>query len=56
MITIEISFQLCSRENAQAEKTEDFTRKVTKLEESLEETNQKLDILLARLTHQEQSS
>lgn len=47
---------LCSRENAQAEKTEDFTRKVTKLEESLEETNRKLDILLARLTHQEQSS
>lgn len=59
-LKLKFFFQLCSRENAHAEqeisKTEDLTRKVTKLEESLEETNRKLDTLLARLTHQEQSS
>lgn len=50
---------MCSRENAQAEqdisKTENLSRKVTKLEETLEETNRKLDTLLSKLTHQEQS-
>ena len=45
------------RENAEHEisKNEDLTRKVTKIEESLEETNRKLDTLLARLAGQEQS-
>ena len=49
---------MCMRENVEHEisKNEDLTRKVTKIDESLEETNRKLDILLARLTHQEQSS
>lgn len=50
---------MCSRENAQAEqdisKAENLSRKVTKLEETLEETNRKLDTLLSKLTHQEQS-
>ena len=52
-----ILFQMCSRENEGEEisKIGDLTRKVTKLEESLKETNRKLDILLARLTNQEQS-
>jgi len=49
--------KMCSRENEEEEisKIGDLTRKVTKLEESLKETNRKLDILLARLTNQEQS-
>ena len=52
-----ILFQMCSRENEEEEisKIGDLTRKVTKLEESLKETNRKLDILLAGLTNQEQS-
>lgn len=49
---------MCSREAEEDEisKIGNLTRKITKLEESLEETNRKLDTLLERLPHQDQSS
>ena len=36
--------------------TDNVNKKVTKMEKSLQETNQKLDALLARLTNQEQAA
>ena len=38
---------MCMRENAEHEisKNEDLARKVTKIDESLEETNRKLDLV-----------
>lgn len=46
-MSFDFSFQMCMRENSKHEisKNEDLTRKVTKIDESLEETHRKLDLV-----------